>query len=184
MGLEAGFAAGLTFSALAFACQYASVHDETGGVACRRSKKTRSVRRRSFEERRTLHDQRERFVALDIGGFVFFGAAAALLAKLKEEAKGASWIVLDFSECVGLDATAARSCFAPFKAYLEREKCALLVAGLRPHVAETLKWDAYATADQAFEAAEDGLLARFKVSRASFAELRDDEDGFEAILRP
>lgn len=184
VGLEAGFAAGLTFSALAFACQYASVHDETGGVACRRSKKTRSVRRRSFEERRTLHDQRERIVALDVGGFVFLGAAAALLAKLKEEAKGASWIVLDFSECVGLDATAARSCFAPFKAYLEREKCALLVAGLRPHVAETLKWDAYATADQALEAAEDGLLARFKVSRASFAELRDDEDGFEAILRP
>ena len=47
IGLEAGFAAGLAFSALAFACQYARVHDETGGVACRRSKKAGSVRRRS-----------------------------------------------------------------------------------------------------------------------------------------
>ena len=54
IGLEAGFAAGLAFSALAFACQYARVHDETGGVACRRSKKARSVRRRSFEERRSV----------------------------------------------------------------------------------------------------------------------------------
>ena len=63
IGLEAGFAAGLAFSALAFACQYARVHDETGGVACRRSKKARSVRRRSFEERRALHDHRETIVA-------------------------------------------------------------------------------------------------------------------------
>ena len=42
---------------------------------------------------------------------------------------------------MGLDATAARSCFAPFKQYLVQEKCSLLVAGLRPHVSEQLQWD-------------------------------------------
>ena len=184
IGLEAGFAAGLAFSALAFACQYARVHDEVGGVACRRSKKTRSVRRRSFEERRALHDHRDAIIALDVVGFVFFGAAAQLLAKLKNESKGAAWIVLDFSECVGLDATAARSCFAPFKQYLVQEKCSLLVAGLREHVAEQLQWDSYQTTDQALETAEDGLLARFKVVKGSFSELQSAEDGFDSILRP
>ena len=184
IGLEAGFAAGLAFSALAFACQYARVHDETGGVACRRSKKARSVRRRSFEERKALHDHRESIVALDVVGFVFFGAAAQLLAKLKHESRGAAWVVLNFEECVGLDATAARSCFAPFKQYLVQEKCSLLVAGLRPHVSEQLQWDSYTTTDQALETAEDGLLARFKVVKGSFSELQTAEDGFDAILRP
>ena len=84
------------------------------------------MRRRSFEERRALHDHRDAIVALDVVGFVFFGAAAQLLAKLKNESKNASWVVLDFSECVGLDATAARSCFAPFRQYLVQEKCSLL----------------------------------------------------------
>ena len=93
-------------------------------------------------------------------------------------------MVLNFEECVGLDATAARSCFAPFKQFLEREKCSLLVAGLREHVAEQLQWDSYTTTDQALETAEDGLLARFKVVKGSFSELQTAEDGFDAILRP
>ena len=171
IGLEAGFAAGLAFQCAGLCVPICSGPRRDGRRFVGRSKKARSVRRRSFEERRALHDHRESIAHQMWSAFVFFGGGRNSRPKMKHESKGAAWVVLNFEECVGLDATAARSCFAPFKQYLVQEKRSLLVAGLRAR-RRTAQWDSFVTTDQALESAEDSLLARFKVVKGSFSELQ------------
>ena len=84
LGLESGFAAGLVAAGLAFACSYAT--PDGGGVSIARSSgKGRSVAMRDFEQRLCLSRHSEKIKTLDLKGFVFFGTAATLLARLKAE---------------------------------------------------------------------------------------------------
>jgi len=145
-----------------------------------------------------LSERSAEILALDIRGFVFFGAAAALLARLKREAgvddedeapSPVSWVVLDCSDCAGVDATAVRACFVPFQQLLLQKRAKLLFCGLRPHVRESLERHGadlnracFKTADAALEAAEDALLKRATAGQPtqrppdSFDELRPLEN--------
>lgn len=162
LGLEEGFVAGLVCAALAFAIS----HGPSDAVfKCRPSAVTRSVVMREFEQRAYLSDAVRvgKIVVLDLRGFVFFGAAAKLLAKLRNDLRlpvaasldktwyrssfaGAAttelgppkFAVLDCSDFSGVDATAARACFVPLRRMLRDCGSRLFFAGLQPDVKKTL----------------------------------------------
>ena len=82
LGLEAGFAAGLVAAGLAFAASSAA---QGGAVTLEPSAITRSVVMRDFEQRAFLSNavRKNDIVVLQLKGFVFFGAAANVLAQFK-----------------------------------------------------------------------------------------------------
>lgn len=166
LGLEAGFAAGLVCAALAFALS----HGPSEAVfKCRFSRKTRSVVMRDFEQRALLSTavRTSQIVVIELRGYIFFAAAAQLLAKLRHhlrlgyvpQAMDTTWYrrlsrrrahpqsvppppkfaVLECSDFSGVDSTAARACFLPLGRQLKAKGVCLLFAALEPEVKRSLQ---------------------------------------------
>ncbi|KAJ8603136.1 hypothetical protein CTAYLR_004589 [Chrysophaeum taylorii] len=81
LGLEAGFATGLVVAAVAFA----ATHGPSNAFKCESSNTTKSVVVRNFEQRAFLTSavHKGQIAVLELRGFVFFGAAATLLARFR-----------------------------------------------------------------------------------------------------
>lgn len=146
--LELGFAVGVGASILAF------VHRYTQTKFLTRVHK-RSTIHRGFKERQIIGKYSSSIVTLELQGYIFFGSALNTLREVENnvvlrssDGLGLEWlsetrkddvpkgahptehVVLDFAKVTGMDASAARNCFASIVQSLGLQGIALILAGV------------------------------------------------------
>lgn len=129
--LEIGIASGLGISVLAFVLQYSRVRNTRRII-----KRSNIVR--GFPQRTVLGQHRQRIVALQLSGYIFFGSALGIVKEVKAalgmsvplpssrkpakrreyeeqverlQLRGRMYLALDLTHVAGVDATAVRTCF-------------------------------------------------------------------------
>jgi len=111
LGFLTGIALGFGLSVFWFMYSYSHV-DVAKDVQSGRT--LRSNVERAAAEREILQAQGEQILAIELQGFLFFGTATYLLNRVRDRAQAPDsplrFIVLDFRQVTGLDASAVSSC--------------------------------------------------------------------------
>lgn len=127
-GFLPGLGAGLLAATILFIVSYSRVSVVKHAL---RGREARSLVVRSPGEEALLDKLKERLLVLKLHGFVFFGTANSLYERIRDEVRRANlgYIVLDFSQVTGLDATGMLS-FEKLRQLAEERKVVLVFTGL------------------------------------------------------
>jgi SulP family sulfate permease len=140
----------------------------------------RSLRVRSMDASTVLDREGAQITMLEMEGSLFFGTAERLSSEVQTMNKRTSVLILDLKRVRDIDATGARVLLQIARS-TKAQECDLLLAGATPMVESVLRSSGMPDAvpehhwfddsDQAFEAAEDHVLARsgIKVAHTSLA---------------
>jgi len=183
LGFLEGVALGLLVAASTFVVQYSRIdvvrHAFTGSELHSNVDRTpRQARRLKHLGRRTL--------ILYLQGYVFFGTAYDLLAKVREKAQDPStttrFVVLDFRLVTGIDSSALHS-FFKLRQYAEEHSLVLVFAELRDEFRQHLERAGYEA-----DAEHQGILQLPDLDRAiEWCEervLSQDQEGAAATEHP
>eukprot|EP00924_Labyrinthula_sp_SR-Ha-C_P006325 snap_masked-scaffold_31-processed-gene-3.2-mRNA-1 protein AED:0.08 eAED:0.09 QI:0/0/0/1/1/1/2/0/702 len=143
--LEVGMGIGIVFSSLHFSGKYAKKTE----VKLRDAPLSTTIRSLSLENELSIV-HRHKVLYLSLEGFQFFGSSQKVIEAIQgqifkedieteEFEKEVSYVVLDCSQVISIDATAARGCFLTLVFLLAESGVELILSGLRPSLQDLLE---------------------------------------------
>jgi SulP family sulfate permease len=155
-GFVAGIVAGLAAGCVAFVIRYSRVD----AVARRLTAATMHSRlQRSHRDTTTLIAQGNQIRIFALRGYIFFGVADRLYRELlvcAQNIDGPGWILLDFTEVMGMDSSAA-SAFVKLLRNIDAERITVVFAGMNQRIAS--RWHRSLVSDVRLLAFDDLDLA-------------------------
>lgn len=139
-GLMAGVAVGLVLAVVLFSVAYGQLQVIKSNVP---GSDRGSYVARSLEVRRALNEQGAQIRIICLQGYIFFGTAEQLVQVLREDIMmqaqpPVGYLVLDFTNVQGLDASAAVT-FSRLSGWLLQNRLSVAVTACQPAVAERLR---------------------------------------------